>query len=117
MPYRVHRIHLLIDLEPEKAKKEILTMLRSTGGHRANAAKEFGCTHGTLLRWIARLGGMESELKAMDKALEDSGKHLGKSGRPPLPESERKARAKAKSARKRTPTREKKGRRSRVTPG
>lgn len=75
-------INALIALEPAKASKMILDALRTAGMHKGNAAKEMGCSHGTLLRWIARLD-LDTKITQMMEVAERRGwRHNGRTGRP-----------------------------------
>ncbi len=99
----------LIHIDPKAAKKEILDVLRGQKMHMTNAAAAIGCTHGTLLGWIARLDaiegiGMTEAITALKAKAEKEGWHWvnhgnpNSKGRPPLTEAEKKRRAKERAA-------------------
>lgn len=75
-------INALIALDPAKAAEIILDALRDAGMHKGNAAKAMECSHGTLLRWIARLN-LDAKIAKMLKDAERKGwRHNGRTGRP-----------------------------------
>lgn len=77
-----YHFNALIMIDPEKAKEEICKALRSAGMHKGNAAKEMGCSHGTLLRWIERLSLDTTIEKMMKQAQQKGWRFNGRTGRP-----------------------------------
>lgn len=82
MAYVIHEINALISINPEKAKKTILSALKKARMHKEDAAAELGCNYVTLLRWISRLS-MEKDIEAANDLAKKQGKfHDRKGGRP-----------------------------------
>lgn len=77
-----HTINALIQVDPSKAKAQILAALKQTGVHKGDAAAQLGCSHGTLLRWIAELG-LSVEVEAMAERAAREGWHHGKNRQSP----------------------------------
>lgn len=82
MTYANHEINALITIDPAKAKDAICTALRAAGMHKGNAAKELGCTHSTLLRWIEKLDLAAEIAKLMAQAEKKGWRYNGRTGRP-----------------------------------
>jgi predicted transcriptional regulator len=82
MAYANHEINALITIDPNKAKDAICAALRDAGMHKGNAADRLGCTHSTLLRWIAKLD-LDARIEKMLKQAEKDGSRFnGRTGRP-----------------------------------
>lgn len=82
MAHADHEITHLIAVDPTKAKAKILQALKAARMHKAVATKEIGCSHGTFLRWIVRLG-MQQEIEEMAaKAVKEGWHHEERGGRP-----------------------------------
>ena len=63
-----HALRHLIHVDAAKAGAQILRAVDEAGGHKSNAAKILGCTHGTLLAWIKKCG-LEAQVdKVVEKA-------------------------------------------------
>lgn len=77
--YQKHELGSLIEYKPKEATERILNALREAKAHKADAAKLLGCSHGTLLRWIAKLGIGPQIDKLVAKA-EREGWHHGRTG-------------------------------------
>lgn len=98
----------LIHIDPEAAKKQILDVMRAEKMHMTNTAAKIGCTHGTLLGWIARLDAikgvkMTEAIASLKAKAEKEGWHWvnhgnpNSKGRPPLSDAEKKRRAKERA--------------------
>lgn len=84
MSYVNHDINAMIFLNQESAKKRILDVLKKTKMHKGEAAKELGCSHATLLRWIARLQ-LDEAIDKLQARAHEKGWHFRRnpsSGRP-----------------------------------
>lgn len=78
--YTSHQVHALILVDPSKASELILKALRKAKMRKGEAASSLGCSHGTFLRWIHRLGIEERIERLQAQALRE-GWHFEK----PLP--------------------------------
>ena len=108
-----HLLAHLIYTDPGEAKKQILEAFRREKMHVGNTAARIGCTHGTLLIWIARLTGLRSQIDKLKARAQDEGWHYVKEergGRPKMSEDDRTA---AKLERERTKRREEREARAR----
>ncbi len=76
------QMRALITVEPGKAKEKILAALKTSKVHMATAAAALGCTHGTLLRWIADLELTRAVEQMKGKAIKEGWHHGRKGGRP-----------------------------------
>ncbi len=74
-----HEIPALIRVSPGKARETILDVLRRAGMHQGDAAREFGCAHTTLRRWISKLA-LEGEIEEMEARAREEGWHHGRLG-------------------------------------
>lgn len=88
----------LIHTDPKAARDQILEAFRAEKMHVGNAAKRIGCTHGTLLIWIAKLEMGPAVAKLKKLAEREGWHHENHGGRPRLKPAERKARALARKA-------------------
>lgn len=82
MAFADHEMTHLIQVSPGKAREKIKRVLKSQGAHMANTAKVFGCTHGTLLRWIERLDMKQAVADLVDLAKAEGWHQTGNKGRP-----------------------------------
>lgn len=82
-----HQVNALIIVDPEEAKKIIVSTLTKSKMHMADAAELLGCDYVTLLRWINRLK-MKPTVEKMRRVAKKEGRHHGrKGGRPPAKRS------------------------------
>lgn len=82
MAFEQKEMQALIITSPDKAKKQILAALKSSGVHMGHAATALGCAHVTLLRWIAKLD-IGDDVDAMKARAVREGWYAGhKGGRP-----------------------------------
>lgn len=77
-----HEIFALIIADPPRASKIILGSLKENGMHKGQTAEALGCTHGTLLRWIAKLELSDQIDRMVEKADTQGWRHNGRTGRP-----------------------------------
>lgn len=84
--YTKHELASLIETNPKEAGEKILKAIRSARAHKGDAAKQLGCSHQTLLRWIARLGISKDVEKLVTEAEKKGWIHDKIGGRPPGPD-------------------------------
>jgi DNA primase large subunit len=91
-----HLIAHLIHTDPKAAKQAILDALEAEKMVMGQAAAHIGCTHGTLLVWIAKLDMSPAVEKLRLRAMREGWLHIPQGGRPKMTA---KARAEALAAR------------------
>jgi transposase len=77
--FQKHDLSALIEAKPKEAAERIMVALRQAKAHKADAAKRLGCSHQTLLRWIAKLG-IGAQVDKLIARAEREGWHHGRTG-------------------------------------
>lgn len=80
MSHRDHALRALILVNPKEAKERILSAIQKKKGHQGDAAKHLGCSHGTLIRWIAALD-MSKDIDALIAKMKKEGTFHEKNSR------------------------------------
>jgi len=78
----LHKMRSLIDIDPDKARTELVRAFRESGCHNQIAAEIVGCKAHTFIRW-ARLLGIKDELDALKSAYlksENRVRHINRGG-------------------------------------
>lgn len=75
MSNKSHVLRHLIHVDPKAAGDQILKAIWDAQCHKGNAAKALGCRHGTMLKWIAKLG-IEERVEQLIERAKKSG-HYG----------------------------------------
>lgn len=77
--YVKHRMTALMALDPDAARKQLLSAFVKANCHYRNAAAIVGCGVHSFARWASQLG-IRDRLRALEEQAEREGWHHGKKG-------------------------------------
>ncbi len=81
MAFVKHQMRSLIDVDPDRARREILAAVRKAKMHMGEAAKALECRQQTLLSWVRALD-LEQEIDEMRETAKRNGWHHDRLGGP-----------------------------------
>lgn len=79
MAFKRHRLTALIEVDPQRAREEIVEAFMNARACRADAASLIGCRRSTFMAWVARLK-LEDELALIEARAKFEDWHHGKVG-------------------------------------
>lgn len=74
MAYKVQPLGMMVTLDPDKARAEIIEAYTKAGASLTDAASRLECSMSSLLRWIDSLG-MMAEIRGLKKKAKREGWH------------------------------------------